>query len=406
MLIFNTYPMKIMQFPVSNFFKKTVILSVFTFIIVACNNYGEIGNVLVEGTITGGEGQKVRLSEMTTEAIIHFDSATVNNGNFRLSANIAETSFFLLQLDEGLPITLILSPGETVKLIIDKTQQQIHYEIDGNFDSEILKDYYNKAGEARKQLDSLQEILFDSRILPDFSVIKNSIDATLESMLTQHNQFTRTLIETNPSSLAAILLINKSFAGRQLFVPAENLDLFQLTDEHLMAKYPENSHVVLHHRRVMVALETKMRETKAEDRISPGQSVPSIKLFNPEGNQIALQDLKPKTVVLFFWTSWSPESRADVQLLKNLYQKMEAQDFEIFAVSLDHREHYWKAALDLENTSWINVNEPSGLGGSLARLFNLPPKLPYYFVIDSRGIIQLKTDNFSEMKSFLMKLTE
>jgi peroxiredoxin len=154
---------------------------------------------------------------------------------------------------------------------------------------------------------------------------------------------------------------------------------------------------------VEAALQKAEQALAAEKRTGPGQAVPAVKLPNPEGKPMALHDLKGTTTLLFFWASWSPESRADLQLLKEIYQKPGFQDFEVYAVSLDNKVHFWKAALDVENTTWVNVNEPSGLGGSLARLFNLPQNLPYYFVVDPQGIIQLKTDHFTEVKNHLRK---
>jgi thiol-disulfide isomerase/thioredoxin len=381
------------------------ILGLFSIIIISigCSDNKSGKSVQVKGTFAGGNGQVVRLSEMKTDRILDVDSAVVQNETFRLSADVPEAAFFLLQFSEGLPITLVMSPGDVVELTLEESDRKMNYHVKGNRDSELLMDYYNQAGSVRKQLDSLRQVLFERQSLPDFVEVKASIDATLDSLLAGHKRFTQQLIQNNPSSLAAILLLNKSLAGNRIFTIDNDIELFRLIDEQLMAKLPANSHVALHHRRVEAALQKVEKVLEAERRTSPGQAAPDVKLTDPEGKLMALRDLEGTTTLLFFWASWSPESRADLQLLKEIYQKPDFHDFEVFAVSLDHKVHFWKAALDVENTTWVNVNEPSGLGGSLARLFNLPQNLPYYFVIDSQGIIQLKTDHFTEVKNHLRK---
>ncbi len=380
---------------------KNLFLFLSLLLLLSCSEKKNDRNIFIEGTYTGGNGKMIKLSEMKTDRILDVDSAVVQNNHFRLSANTSETAYFLLQFGDDLPITLVLSPDENVTIDFDKVDRGIKYHLEGNDDSRLLMEYFNKTGQVRKQLDSLRRVLFESRAKPDFHKIKPVIDATLDSLINDHKSFTRNLIESHPSSPAAILLINKSFSGTQLFNLNDNLDLFQLIDDSLFAAKPANSHVALHRRRVSAALEKIEQQVQAEKRVSPGATVPPIKLHNPEGKLKSLQELQGQTTLLFFWASWSPESRADLQLLKEMYQEPGFHDFEVFAVSLDHREQYWKASLDVENTTWVNVNEPSGLGGSLARLFNLPPKLPYYFVIDPQGIIQLKTDRFSVAKKHL-----
>ena len=55
-------------------------------------------------------------------------------------------------------------------------------------------------------------------------------------------------------------------------------------------------------------------------------------------------------------------------MLRDLYDKYAAQGFEIYQVSLDADEHYWKTTAD--NLPWICVRDGNGIYSSIAASYN------------------------------------
>jgi len=257
--------------------------------------------------------------------------------------------------------------------------------------------YYSK-------IDSLQQVFFESRDLDTFYLVSARIDRAIEKTILDQRKFTETLIRNNLASLASILLFNQSFAGKAIFDLDQNLNLFSLIDENLNDKYPGNPHVVENHKRVFAAREKEVNRKQAEARIAIGKAVPEISLPGIDGRLIDLADLRGTNAILFFWASWSPESRADLQQLKILYKDFKAQNFEIYAVSLDNKEKFWKSAVQIEKPGWINVADINGMGGTVSQLFRIPKQLPYFFLIDKNGIIVTKTSDFSVLKDACLRL--
>ena len=78
-----------------------------------------------------------------------------------------------------------------------------------------------------------------------------------------------------------------------------------------------------------------------------------ISLLDNKGHTRKLSDLKGKVVLLDFHVFASEGSQQRIMWLRSLYNKYHAQGFEIYQISLDDNEHFWKtqtAALP-----WISV---------------------------------------------------
>ena len=374
-------------------------------LLFSCVHQTKPGTAVVSGVYSGAEGKILKLVELKTQRVIIIDSVQVDqSGNFKVTTLPAEKSFYLLQLNNHQPISIVLDKNDTISILMDTTTISRFYQLEGNVDSKLLRDYHLKTGRLKSNIDSLRKVLFDNQHLDNFYEIKYEIDSDLENLLDEHKNYTQELISDNKGVLANILLINQSFAGEQLFKIDDDLDLFLEIDTVLMKKFPDNSHAEEHHKRVNMAIERIAIQEKAKSRVSVGKVFPDINLPDVNGNQIKVSDLKGKNVIVFFWASWSPESRADLQQLKKIYRDFEKEKMEIYAVSLDGKEKYWKSAIKIEDVKWINVLDIYGMNGSISKLFNLNGRLPYYYLIDKDGIIHTATHDFTILKNGLIDL--
>jgi thiol-disulfide isomerase/thioredoxin len=83
--------------------------------------------------------------------------------------------------------------------------------------------------------------------------------------------------------------------------------------------------------------------------------VASVKM---DGTPYRLSDSRGKVVLLFFWASWCPYSRAalpGVQAIQNRYANR--ADFQIVGVSLDSSGEMLRAAVQSHDIRWVNVFE-------------------------------------------------
>jgi peroxiredoxin len=104
-----------------------------------------------------------------------------------------------------------------------------------------------------------------------------------------------------------------------------------------------------------------------------------IALLDNKGVMRHLTDLKGQVVLLDFHVFAMDESPARIITLRELYNKYHAQGLEIFQVSLDSDEHFWKqqtAALP-----WISVRDEDGVNSQRLTLYNIQA-VPDFFIID------------------------
>ena len=89
-----------------------------------------------------------------------------------------------------------------------------------------------------------------------------------------------------------------------------------------------------------------------------------INLRDMKGNTRKLSELKGKAVIVDFTVYQSAVSATHNYMLRDLYDKYAAQGLEIYQVSLDADEHYWKTTAD--NLPWICVRDGNGIYSSIA----------------------------------------
>ena len=127
-----------------------------------------------------------------------------------------------------------------------------------------------------------------------------------------------------------------------------------------------------------------------------------IALTDNKGQTRRLTDLKGKVVLLDFHVFALKDSPARILSLRELYNKYQAQGFEVYQVSLDSDEHFWKqqtAALP-----WVCVRDADGMQSQQLMLYNIQT-IPDFFLIDRgnnlvKRAVQIK-DLEAEIKNLL-----
>lgn len=141
------------------------------------------------------------------------------------------------------------------------------------------------------------------------------------------------------------------------------------------------------------------------------QTIPASKVSASGVIEIALPDnkgvvrkltsLKGKVVLLDFHVFASKNSTARIMKLRDIYNKYHAQGFEIYQVSLDPDEHFWKE--QVAALPWVCVRDEDG-SATAASQYNVQ-SVPTFFIIDKNNVLQKRDvqikDLDAEIKSLL-----
>ncbi len=124
-----------------------------------------------------------------------------------------------------------------------------------------------------------------------------------------------------------------------------------------------------------------------------GQKAPNLIFKNPEGNVMALSELKGKVVMIDFWASWcGPCRRANPFVVKmyNTYKDKKfncGKGFEIYSVSLDQNAQAWKNAIAQDGLTWkYHVSDLGYWSSEPARIYGIT-SIPQCYLIDGEGTI-------------------
>ena len=126
-----------------------------------------------------------------------------------------------------------------------------------------------------------------------------------------------------------------------------------------------------------------------------------LALTDNKGNVRRLTDLKGKVVLLDFHMFQTSESTKRIMMLRDLYNKYHAAGLEIYQVSVDPDEHFWKtqtAALP-----WISVRDEDGIQGQSLIQYNLQ-SIPTFFLIDRNNSLYKRDSQISNLDAEIKAL--
>ena len=126
-----------------------------------------------------------------------------------------------------------------------------------------------------------------------------------------------------------------------------------------------------------------------------------ISLRDIKGNIRKLSELKGKVVLLDFTVYQTQTGAPHNLMLRELYNEYAAQGFEIYQVSLDADEHFWKTSAD--NLPWVNVRDGNGIYSSHAAVYNVK-QLPAYFLINRNNELSARGEDIKDLNAAIKSL--
>ena len=126
-----------------------------------------------------------------------------------------------------------------------------------------------------------------------------------------------------------------------------------------------------------------------------------IALQDNKGQVRRLSDLTGKVVLLDFHIFASNESTKRIMMLRELYNKYHAAGLEIYQVSVDPNEHFWKTATAA--LPWICVRDEGGIQGQSLQLYNVQ-NIPTFFLIDRSNTLKARDAQIKDLDEAIKNL--
>lgn len=204
----------------------------------------------------------------------------------------------------------------------------------------------------------------------------------------------------------------QTIGGRLIFNPRESkedIKAFAAVATSWDVYYPnslrgENLHnIAIEGLKNVRIMENKMAQSRRG--IDPSKvntsNIIEIALRDNQGNVRRLTSLKGKVVLLDFHVFGADGSTQRIMQLRELYNKYHSRGLEIYQVSFDPDEHFWKtqtAALP-----WICVHDDDAMNSNLLLQYNIQ-RIPTFFLVDKTNTLYKRDSQIKNLDAEIQGL--
>ena len=367
--------------------------------IASCNDK----KFTVEGQITNAQDSVLYFENVGLEGINVLDSVKLNDkGDFSFSEEApGAPEFYRLRIADQI-INVSIDSTETVQFKGEYPGMASNYTVSGSDNCEKIRELTLKQMKLQSQVIAVQknyplgvDVINDS--------IQKLIDAYKEDVKHQY-------IFKEPNKSYAYFALFQTLGNWLIFNPRtskEDIKAFAAVATSWDTYYPhaergQNLHnIAIEGMRNQRIVDAQNQDLQVEASKVKESGVLDIALPDNHGQVRHLTDLKGKIVLLDFHVFALEDSPARILMLRELYNKYHAQGLEIYQVSLDSDEHFWKqqtAALP-----WISVRDADGINSQRLVLYNVQA-VPDYFIIDRGNNIVKRAALVKDIEAEIKKL--
>ena len=384
---------------------SAAVIMVAALALTSCNNK----KFHINGNITEAKDSMLYLENISLNGPVKIDSVKLGeDGAFDFQENAMDSitpDFYRLRIANQ-TINLSIDSTETVTVKAAYPQMSYKYEVEGSENCNTIKEL------------SLKQMLLQSNIN---GIVKNpnigvdSVDVIVTRMLNEYKQDIKTnYIFKAPmqasSYYALFQTIQLGNTNSLIFNPRNNKEdvkVFAAVATSWDTYYPgaergKNLHnIAIEGMKDIRIIENQMAQQKIDASKVQVNGCIELALQDNKGQVRRLSDLKGKVVLLDFHAFASSESTKRIMMLRELYNKYHAAGLEIYQVSVDPDEHFWKTSTAA--LPWISVRDENGIQGKSLTLYNVQ-SIPTFFLIDRNNTLQARDVQIKDIDAAIKNL--
>ena len=347
--------------------KKVIVFLCAPLLMAACSHPG------VRMSFEGFENDSVvvvhaaidDLSKITSDndPLVLRDTFIMQNGKVEFAADPERAQQYVCLLPEGeYPIMFFTAPGEKLDIDVVKQPYGLTYEMSGSDLMENINSMEQEANGYRNAVIEISEKELDPQL-------------KIDSLETKYNEVYSRYLRTHLDHPAAVWAMMKA--------PADTV--LQYID--LLGENAKNSILTPILNDLKKSMERYAIIKNARESIAEGKLAPNFILPDPEGNNVSLQSLRGKWVVLDFWGSWCPWCIKGFDTMKEYYEKYKDQCTFVGICCRDTQED-WLAAVEKYELPWTNLySDPQAQPAQSVEVMYAVPGYPTKIIISPEGEI-------------------
>lgn len=371
----------------------------------SCNNK----KFHINGNITEAKDSMLYLENISLNGPVKIDSVKLGeDGAFAFEENAMDSitpEFYRLRIANQ-TINLSIDSTETINVKAAYPQMSYKYEVEGSENCNKIKEL------SLKQMTLQGNI---NAIVKSPNIGMDSVEIIVNRMLEAYKQDIKTnYIFREPmkaySYYALFQTVQLGNTNSLIFNPRNNKEdvkVFAAVATSWDTYYPgaergKNLHnIAIQGMKDIRIIENQMAQQQIDaSKVSVNGCI-ELSLQDNKGVTRRLSDLKGKVVLLDFHLFANSESTKRIMMLRELYNKYHAAGLEIFQVSVDPDEHFWKTST--AGIPWISVRDEGGLQGQSLQLYNVQ-SIPTFFLIDRNNTLQARDAQIKDIDAAIKNL--
>lgn len=381
--------------------KRVTFVALAALALSSCNSDPKFN---VKGEISGADGKMLYLEASALAGIAPLDSVKLKgDGAFSFKQVRPESpEFYRLRMEDKV-INFSIDSTETVTIEAPFDEFSTAYSVDGSENSERIKELTLKQIKLQKDVNALVKAAQTNKLGND--VFEDSLAVLLKNY---KDDVKVNYIFAAPNKAAAYFALFQKLNNYMIFDPLNSKDdikCFAAVATSLNNFYPHADrsknlyNIVIKGMKNTRTPQQKTIELPQEKIAETG--VIDIALRDMKGNIRKLTDLKGKVVLLDFTVYQNAVAAPHNLMLRDLYNKYAPDGLEIYQVSLDADEHFWKTSAD--NLPWVCVRDENGIYSTNAALYGVA-QLPAIFLINRNNELKARGEDIKDLEASIKSL--
>lgn len=388
-----------MKKSISSIFMGTAVA---VFALCACT--GKSFNI--SGTITEAKDSVLYLENMSLSGPVAVDSVKLGeSGTFSFSEQAPDAPEFYRLRIAGQIINLAVDSTEQIEVKAQYPTMSAVYDVTGSEECTKIKELALLQMDLQRRIDAIVAA-------PDLGVsaVQDSVLGVTEAY---KDQVKRRYIFAEPMKAYAYYALFQTVRLGQMesliFNPRsseQDVKVFAAVATSWDTYHPDAERGQnLHNIAIEGMKNVRILQSRQLSNIDPNlvnvSNVIDINLPDSKGQQRRLTELKGKVVLLDFHVFASEGSTQRIMQLREIYNKYHAQGLEIYQVSLDPDEHFWKtqtAALP-----WICVRDERGPQSEYLVSYNIQ-SIPTFFLVGRNSDLDKRDAQIKDLDAEIRSL--
>lgn len=381
--------------------KRVTFVALAALALSSCNSDPKFN---VKGEISGADGKMLYLEASALAGIAPLDSVKLKgDGAFSFKQVRPESpEFYRLRMEDKV-INFSIDSTETVTIEAPFDEFSTAYSVDGSENSERIKELTLKQIKLQEDVNALVKAAQANKLGND--VFEDSLAVLLKNY---KDDVKVNYIFAAPNKAAAYFALFQKLNNYMIFDPLNSKDdikCFAAVATSLNNFYPHADrsknlyNIVIKGMKNTRTPQQKTIELPQEKIAETG--VIDIALRDMKGNIRKLTDLKGKVVLLDFTVYQNAVAAPHNLMLRDLYNKYAPDGLEIYQVSLDADEHFWKTSAD--NLPWVCVRDENGIYSTNAALYGVA-QLPAIFLINRNNELKARGEDIKDLEASIKSL--